>query len=325
VGACAALAAARAGDQGSAERLLAAVVPALERMAPTMHHHTFAVHYSAVAAWELGAAHRAASLRRLVRGLVGAGAGDSLIASHSLCLARMSALTGDLARAAREFDQARRDLDASGHRPLRAIADHDEARMLVRGGSPDAARVGALLAEALGAFRSLGMAGWERRAAALRASTGPAPTGRPPGGLTPREVEVLQLISAGRTTRQIAEAMIVSRATVERHITSLYRKIGARAARTPPPTRCATAWPSGAERGVPLTVRRRRSRRSRDGGRRRPVEDGRHDQATRRHAMRQRQLERAALDGVELDHEARGSGEAVVLIHAGSAPTGSRA
>jgi pimeloyl-ACP methyl ester carboxylesterase len=33
--------------------------------------------------------------------------------------------------------------------------------------------------------------------------------------------------------------------------------------------------------------------------------------------MRQRQLERAALDGVELDHEARGSGEAVVLIHAG--------
>jgi DNA-binding CsgD family transcriptional regulator len=140
----------------------------------------------------------------------------------------MSALTGDLARAAREFDQARRDLDASGHRPLRAIADHDEALMLVRGGSPDAARVGALLAEALGAFRSLGMAGWERRAAALRASTGPAPTGRPPGGLTPREVEVLQLISAGRTTRQIAEAMIVSRATVERHITSLYRKIGAR-------------------------------------------------------------------------------------------------
>jgi len=40
--------------------------------------------------------------------------------------------------------------------------------------------------------------------------------------------EVLRLISAGRTTRQIAETMTVSRATVERHITSLYRKIGAR-------------------------------------------------------------------------------------------------
>jgi pimeloyl-ACP methyl ester carboxylesterase len=33
--------------------------------------------------------------------------------------------------------------------------------------------------------------------------------------------------------------------------------------------------------------------------------------------MRQRQLERAALDGVELDYEVRGSGEPVVLIHAG--------
>jgi pimeloyl-ACP methyl ester carboxylesterase len=33
--------------------------------------------------------------------------------------------------------------------------------------------------------------------------------------------------------------------------------------------------------------------------------------------MRQRHLERAALDGVELDYEVRGSGEPVVLIHAG--------
>ena len=52
--------------------------------------------------------------------------------------------------------------------------------------------------------------------------------GPPSGGLTPREVEVLRRISAGRTTRQMAETMTVSRATVERHITSLYRKIGAR-------------------------------------------------------------------------------------------------
>jgi hypothetical protein len=158
VGACAALAYARADVPASAERLLAALLPVLERMEPTMHHHTFAVHYSAIAAWELGAAHRAASLRRLVRGLVGAGAGDSLVASHSLCLARMSALTGEWARAAREFAEARRDLDASGHRPLRAIADHDEALMLVRAGSADAARIGALLADALDAFRALGMA-----------------------------------------------------------------------------------------------------------------------------------------------------------------------
>jgi DNA-binding CsgD family transcriptional regulator len=134
----------------------------------------------------------------------------------------MSALRGERARATREFAQARRDLDASGHRPLRAIADHDEALMLARAGAGDAARVGTLLADALDAFRALGMADWERRTLALRA---PPPAA---GGLTPREVEVLRLISAGRTTRQIAETMTVSRATVERHITSLYRKIGAR-------------------------------------------------------------------------------------------------
>jgi DNA-binding CsgD family transcriptional regulator len=225
VGACAALAYARAGEPAAAERLLAALLPVLERVEPTMHHHTFTVHYSAIAAWELGAARPAASLRRLVERLAAAGAGDSLVASHSLCLARMSALRGHWERAAGEFAQARRDLDASGHRPLRAIADHDEALMLVRAGSGDTARIGALKAGALDAFRALGMADWERRTLALR----PPPARRPsPGGLTPREVEVLRLISAGLTTRQIAETLTVSRATVERHITSLYRKIGAR-------------------------------------------------------------------------------------------------
>jgi len=227
VGACAALAYARAGRPASAERLLAALLPVLERVEPTIHHHTFTVHYSAIAAWELGAAHRAASLRRLVDRLVGAGAGDSLVASHSLCLARMSALSGEWARAAREFAEARRDLDASGHRPLRAIADHDEALMLVRAGSGDDARIATLLADALDAFRAVGMTDWEHRTLALRAPP-PVVGGPSPGGLTPREVEVLRLISAGRTTRQIAETMTVSRATVERHITSLYRKIGAR-------------------------------------------------------------------------------------------------
>jgi DNA-binding CsgD family transcriptional regulator len=227
VGACAALAFARAGDRAAADRLLDAVVPVLERMAPTMHHHTFAVHYSTTAAWELGEARWAGSLRRLVGGLIAAGAGDSLIASHSLCLARTSALVGDQAAATGEFAQARRDLDASGHLPLRAICDHDEALMLVRAGEVDDARIGGLLAAAEAAFGMLGMAGYRQRAVGLRAARAVG-EGAAPIGLTPREVEVLRLISAGSTTRQITATLLVSRATVERHITSLYRKIGAR-------------------------------------------------------------------------------------------------
>jgi DNA-binding CsgD family transcriptional regulator len=227
MGACAALAYSRAGDHGAAERLLAALVPVLERMEPTMHHHTLAVHYCAMAAWELGWPRWAVDLRRLVVGLVEAGAGDSLVASHSLGLARMWALCGDLGRAAEGFAHARRDLDASGHRPLRAITDYDEALMLVRAGSADSTRIGALLADARAAFRSLGMAAYEQRATALGAV--PAAAEDPlPAGLTRREAEVLRLISAGCTTQRMAETLIVSRATVERHITSLYRKIGAR-------------------------------------------------------------------------------------------------
>jgi predicted ATPase/DNA-binding CsgD family transcriptional regulator len=49
-----------------------------------------------------------------------------------------------------------------------------------------------------------------------------------PDGLTAREVEVLRLIAAGRTSKEIAEALVVSVPTVERHITHLYGKIGAR-------------------------------------------------------------------------------------------------
>ena len=46
--------------------------------------------------------------------------------------------------------------------------------------------------------------------------------------LTPREVEVLQLIARGATNREIADRLVVSTRTVERHITHIYGKIGAR-------------------------------------------------------------------------------------------------
>lgn len=50
----------------------------------------------------------------------------------------------------------------------------------------------------------------------------------PPDGLTNREVEVLRLVAGGRTNNEIAEELVLSVRTVERHITNVYRKIGAR-------------------------------------------------------------------------------------------------
>ncbi|HEX5418249.1 MAG TPA: LuxR C-terminal-related transcriptional regulator, partial [Chloroflexota bacterium] len=49
-----------------------------------------------------------------------------------------------------------------------------------------------------------------------------------PAGLTAREVEVLRLIAAGQSNREIAASLVLSERTVEKHIAHVYAKIGAR-------------------------------------------------------------------------------------------------
>ena len=55
--------------------------------------------------------------------------------------------------------------------------------------------------------------------------------GEPAGGradlaeLTPRELEVLQLMAEGRTNAGIANAMVVSLGAVEKHVTSIFSKL----------------------------------------------------------------------------------------------------
>jgi len=48
----------------------------------------------------------------------------------------------------------------------------------------------------------------------------------PPGGLTPREAEILGLIAAGHTNPEIAEKLVISVRTVETHRTAVQRKLG---------------------------------------------------------------------------------------------------
>ena len=47
-----------------------------------------------------------------------------------------------------------------------------------------------------------------------------------PAGLTTREAEVLRLLALGWTDAQIAEHLVISPRTVNRHTTSLYSKLG---------------------------------------------------------------------------------------------------
>ncbi len=53
-----------------------------------------------------------------------------------------------------------------------------------------------------------------------------------PAGLSAREVEVLRLVAAGRTNREIAGALFLAEKTVERHVTHILTKanLGNRAA-----------------------------------------------------------------------------------------------
>jgi DNA-binding NarL/FixJ family response regulator len=45
-------------------------------------------------------------------------------------------------------------------------------------------------------------------------------------GLTPREREVLELMAEGRTNAGIAEALVVTGGAVEKHVTSIFAKLG---------------------------------------------------------------------------------------------------
>ena len=47
-----------------------------------------------------------------------------------------------------------------------------------------------------------------------------------PHGLTPREVEVLQLVAQRWTDKEIAQALFLSPRTVTTHVTSILNKLG---------------------------------------------------------------------------------------------------
>jgi DNA-binding NarL/FixJ family response regulator len=67
------------------------------------------------------------------------------------------------------------------------------------------------------------------RAAAAGATVAvvPPPAPQPNATVTPRELEVLQMLADGRTTREIASSMFISYATTRNHIQHILHKLGA--------------------------------------------------------------------------------------------------
>ena len=77
-----------------------------------------------------------------------------------------------------------------------------------------------LLDAAAEVFDRLGARLDARKIASLRQAP------RLPDGLTEREVEVLALVAAGQTNRQIAQALMISHKTVARHLSNIFVKCG---------------------------------------------------------------------------------------------------
>jgi DNA-binding CsgD family transcriptional regulator len=48
----------------------------------------------------------------------------------------------------------------------------------------------------------------------------------PPGGLTPREIDILRLVATGKTNRAIGDELVISEKTVARHVSNIFDKLG---------------------------------------------------------------------------------------------------
>ncbi len=169
-----------------------------------------------LAAGDRQAAREAAEQLRAIASTAGTGASA----------AAASFAEGLVAAAAEDWEAARPALEDAVDLYARA------------GGRWEAAQARRHLARALRALGHDQAAEREARAAdealrALGAHHAPAGEAAAPAGLTAREVEVLRLVARGRSNQQIADELVLSVRTVERHIANIYDKIGAsgRAAR----------------------------------------------------------------------------------------------
>jgi DNA-binding CsgD family transcriptional regulator len=178
----------------------------------------------------LGDAARAERLYALLRPY----SGCNLLAGTSIaCVGAADLLLARLAFTQRHWDAAERHFQAAlafnaqqGARPgLAHTRLHYAAMLLARNRAGDRAQAASLLLLAAAEASALGMRGVQACVAALQEQAGAAPALRSyPAGLSEREVQVLAFVAAGKSNRQIAQALFVSPNTVANHVRSILGK-----------------------------------------------------------------------------------------------------
>jgi DNA-binding CsgD family transcriptional regulator len=195
------------------------MIPGLLAASPWDYMVAPAVAYAAAAVWELRDEDLAGELLPAAQAIVAAGVPDWYMSSNDLTVARLATVLDRYDEASPAFGRARERLERHGQLPMRAIVDFDEALARSWRGQPGSAE---LLLAAEARFEELGMSVWSERVERLRRSREGLSD-----GLTRREAEVLRLLALGLTNRQIAEQLVLSVHTVERHLNNAYTKIGA--------------------------------------------------------------------------------------------------
>ncbi len=153
----------------------------------------------------------------------------SVRAAASLTLGLIAAAGAQPDAARGQLEDAVDLYEAAGAPFEASVARLDLAAVLIDlGRGQDAAR---LAGQACSALERLGATRQAARARLLihRISDQPAvEAASPVAGLSPREVEVLGLLAGGLSNQEIADRLVLSIRTVQRHVENIYAKTGAR-------------------------------------------------------------------------------------------------
>ena len=156
--------------------------------------------------------------------------GSAITVGHGVALyGAADRYLGMLAATVRDWDEARRRFDSAlelnrrmGARTWLAHTAYEYSRMLTScGRAEDADQAASLLDEAGELAEQIRMPALLTRISALRS---PAAESELPDGLSPREVEILQLVARGLSNRQIGDHLVISEHTAANHVRSILRK-----------------------------------------------------------------------------------------------------